>query len=520
MTSMLKRNKFFGLIILSYAFISSCNESIEPVIDDDDFELTQEWYTGGENGTVFNTSTSCFEQPSPAVEAMGKSVDFLLGEAFFENPFVFSYQQDGQDVPFGGLGPVYIKESCIACHPGYGRSARTDNFLDQYNSGYIAFVHDSDGNICDGYQVMLQCYAESPMVPPAKDVTITWKTFIDDYGNKYPDGTPYNEGESYEGTLIYPVCDIVDPYYPLPDDYHVTIEGTMGIYGTGLLDAITDDDILAERDRQASLTGDVAAIKGVAGSLIAQPHLDGEERIGRFTWHNTRSTLGHGPGLNALYSITNVTRADRPRLYTNKYWLQHQLDLHANGEITLADDQIATLENELLAYDDDDSTVPVDNPIELSQDELDQFMIWHRGLAVPAARNLNYPTVERGKELFYEAKCAECHKPSWTTGEYEYIPGYSNQKIWPYTDLLMHEMGLDGKGEYRGRRSSYRTPAIWGRGLMYMAANHSDMFHDQRARSFEEAILWHYGEAEVSREAFRNMDKEDREALIEFCKAI
>lgn len=522
---MIKNPISFACMSLGAALCFVSCDTSTPLTDADPIVISDEYYAGGINGTVFNTTTACFEQPSPAIEAMGKSNDFLLGEAFFENPFVQS-PEDGSEMPFDGLGPVYIKESCIACHPGYGRAARSDDFSSEFGSGYVAMVHNPNGSICTGYQFMLQIHAESPMVPPASDVTIDWREYKDQYDNKYPDGTPYNAGTANEGSLIYPVCDIVDPYYPLPDDYRVTIEGTMGIYGTALIDAITDADILKEEARQQGLTGDVAAIKGRAGSIlykfygddgiyIEEAHLGGEKRLGRFTWHNTRATIQNGPGYNGMHSIGNITRSDKQSLFANPLWIQHQLDLHEAGTITLSDKQLATLENELLPADEKEAL-----PIEINDEEFEQFMIWHRGLAVPAARNLDDPVVMQGKELFVQAKCAECHKPSWTTGDYAYIPGYSQQTIRPYTDLLMHDMGLDGKADYVGRYSEYKTPALWGRGLMPIAANHSDMFHDQRARGFEEAILWHFGEAEVSREAFREMSKDDRDALIEFCKSI
>jgi CxxC motif-containing protein (DUF1111 family) len=157
-----------------------------------------------------------------------------------------------------------------------------------------------------------------------------------------------------------------------------------------------------------------------------------------------------------------------------------------------------------------------DQPEEITENDVKDFMIWHRGLAVPAARNLDDATVKEGKNLFFSAKCNECHKPSWTTGTYAAMPGYSNQKIWPYTDLLMHDMGEENKGRTR----YFRTTPLWGRGLMKIAANHTDMFHDLRARNFEEAILWHFGEGNTSREAFRNMTKSQRAALIKFLEAI
>ncbi len=462
--------------------VGACSKNdLEEDNPDTGEELGEEYYSGGLAGTVFNETSRCFEQQAPAVT---NGIAFLNGESFFENNFV-----TGNETPFTGLGPIYIKSACISCHPGYGRGKRTDKLSTDYGNGYIAFVHNPDGSIVDGFTVMLQIHSVDPYVPPAKDVNIIWNEFVDDYGNKYPDGTPYNEGKSTEGSLTYPTAEMVDCILDLPADYKVSVEATIGIYGTGLLDAIADEDIIEEYERQQSMEG---TIKGQHGPWITEA-FDGKQHLGKFTWHCTRATLQNGPGLNALYSISNITRADRPTLYTTEKWIekQHELGIDTAG-------------------------LHGTQSVELSAEDLADFMVWHRGLAVPAARNLNNEIVQQGKNLFYEGKCAECHKPSWITSEYDYIPEYANQKIWPYTDLLMHDMGEENKGRYR----TYRTPPLWGRGLMGKAADHTDMFHDLRARDFEEAILWHFGEAVVAREFFRNLPKEEREALITFCKAI
>ena len=104
----------------------------------------------------------------------------------------------------------------------------------------------------------------------------------------------------------------------------------------------------------------------------------------------------------------------------------------------------------------------------------------------------------------------------WNTGFYPPLPGYSNQTIRPYTDMLMHDMGEENRGRFR----TFRTPPLWGRGLMRKTAGHTDMFHDLRARDFEEAVLWHFGEAEFARERFRELSAKERSDLIEFLEAL
>ncbi|HAI12290.1 MAG TPA: thiol oxidoreductase [Phycisphaerales bacterium] len=492
--------------------------------------IAEEYFSGGRNGTVFNTSSRCMEMPAPAVGADAKlSEQFAEGEAIFEADFVTDPK-----APFGGLGPVYVNSSCRNCHPNYGRARRVEKYTEQFGNGYTTFVHTPDGKLVDGYMFMLQTKAVPPFEPPAKGVNLKWKKFVDEYNNTYPDGTPYNQGTSREGELIYPEADLIEPLLPLPDNYRVSIEATIGLYGTGLLDAIDDADIIAEYERQQAMPGPV---KGQHGPWITEPY-DGKKHLGKFAWHNTRATLRNGPGFNGIWNVANITRKDRPKLFTSELWVKKQAELGHNI-------------SELTSH----------QPVELSEEELQNLVVWFSGLAVPAARNLNDPVVIRGRELFNQASCTDCHHPSWTTGKSDIIPGYENQKIWPYTDLLMHDMGKANctachqsetivtptydvpsleeigpltdeliqrrakrnhgvKNMNHGVRKTFRTPPLWARGLMKTAVDHTDMWHDLRARSFEEVILWHYGEALNAREAFRNMSKSDREALIQFLKSI
>ncbi len=448
--------------------------------------LPEEYYTGGKMGTSFNHTSRALEMAAPAV-AMDPKLAALFdeGEGIFEADFVVD-----PNAPNGGLGPVFNNNSCENCHPNYGRARRFSSFNMEFGNGYLALVSTPDHKIVDGFRFMLQTKAVAPYKPPAEGLEITWNEYVDKYDNKYPDGTPYNEGGENEGSLSYPTAKLVKPLYDkMPEDYRVDIEATIGLYGTGLLDAVPEEAIMAEYERQQKMPG---PIKGRHGKWKMEKY-DGKKHLGRFTWHNTRTSLENGPGYNGSWSVYNITRTDKPELFAHPAWIEKQKEMGLDIE-------------PLVAH----------QPVELTDEQLAGLMIWFRGLAVPAARNLDDPTVKRGKEVFLASGCASCHKPSWVTGEYKYIPGYANQKIWPYTDLLMHDMGEINHGFV----PFFRTPPLWGRGLMATAVDHTDMMHDLRARNFEEAILWHFGEGEEAREAFRNLKKEDRLAMIEFLKAI
>ena len=122
-----------------------------------------------------------------------------------------------------------------------------------------------------------------------------------------------------------------------------------------------------------------------------------------------------------------------------------------------------------------------------------------------------------------DAGCAGCHTPTYVTGEHPTLESMSNQKIWPYSDLLLHDMGeglADHRPSFKANGREWRTAPLWGLGLIETVNKHDNLLHDGRARGFAEAILWHGGEAEASKEAFRAMPKEDREKLVRFLKSL
>lgn len=173
-----------------------------------------------------------------------------------------------------------------------------------------------------------------------------------------------------------------------------------------------------------------------------------------------------------------------------------------------------------------------DLPVEMSDEEYTDLMVWHRGLAVPAARNVDDPDVLKGRELFEEIGCAYCHRPSWTTGDDvvrdpagffkgNELPRYPNQKIWPYTDMIQHKLCMVNDI----RTGWCRTTPLWGRGLHQKCTGSAtaDRLHDCRARTTLEAIMWHGSEesdAYETVENFYNLSKEERDAIVKFIDSI
>lgn len=525
-----------------------------------------EWYPGGELGTTDNVSASSYEDETPAVTLMGKSGNFKSGELFFERNFVETLTQS---TPFRGLGPAWVRTSCIQCHPGYGHGKRVNSYEanSTIGNGYLLVIYhptagvDATGKAYakDSYVTevtgMPQTKAASPFLPPVDEsgISIAWLKATD---GALP--TTFPDGETYE--LIYPEVTIAPEAFntnPRPTNYEVHLESTIGIYGTGLLDAISEDDLKAQYQAEAPYVSlnpamwDAAANNWAATayySLADGKWADGSEANGvkaikRYTYALTRASLQDGAGANAIWNITNVTRGDRTKLYTTQAWANAMAE---NAEVIdkisqdpsspyYADgtrEGIAEAVRGLLSPTTDQTNNAWHNfTAEMNDQSYYDFMVWHRGLAVPRARDLNSPEVQRGKEVFYEIGCTACHRPSWTTGDDNYwtsnnvaaigkLPQYPNQKIWPYTDMIQHRLFM--KNDIR--TGWCRTTPLWGRGLSLSNTGAEDRLHDCRARNEIEAIMWHgysrESDAFASTEKFFNLPKADRDAVVAFLKAI
>ncbi|MDR1860386.1 MAG: hypothetical protein LBR06_05645 [Bacteroidales bacterium] len=505
------RTKDYICGLLALTALTACEN--DPAPEPEKPELGEEWYSGGRQGTVFNATTAAYSEPMPAISDDNDLLrQFLRGEVLFEKTFVAS-----EGMGYSGLGPVYIRNSCLACHPNYGHGKRLETFnTTDSRNGYLLMIYDPASPTLalasQYFTGMTQTRAVAPFKAPIDEtgVHIRWEIFVDKYGNKYADGTPYSADYDYAGTLLYPVVTVDQSAILFPDfdmsKHAASIESTIGIYGSGLLDAISDEDLRAEYAAQQAR----GYCQGVIGGDITESEADNPyypgTHPGRFTYLCTRATLDNGPGANAIWNITNVTRPTRQYNYiTPKYVEISSKDPEIQVALGLTEQQIA------------DTLNSTSLPVEMSKEDYDAFMVWHRGLAVPAARNLDNEAVQHGRQLFYDSGCTACHRPSWTTrADYKPLPGISNQKIWPYTDLLRHDLDM----KEPGRARVCRTTPLWGRGLNPLTLGHSDKLHDKRARNYEEAILWHFGQAEECREKFREMSAGERADLIKFLEAI
>ena len=151
------------------------------------------------------------------------------------------------------------------------------------------------------------------------------------------------------------------------------------------------------------------------------------------------------------------------------------------------------------------------------------MVFYSRNLGVPARRNIDDPKVLEGKRLFYEANCVGCHNPKFVTRRDSIGEEQSFQLIWPYTDMLLHDMGeglADNSAEAVATGREWRTAPLWGIGLTETVSKHTLFLHDGRARNLLEAILWHGGEAEASKQKVVNMTRDERDALLAFLRSL
>jgi CxxC motif-containing protein (DUF1111 family) len=160
---------------------------------------------------------------------------------------------------------------------------------------------------------------------------------------------------------------------------------------------------------------------------------------------------------------------------------------------------------------------------EVSDDVVLAVARYMQTLGVPARRNLDDAQATQGEAVFYQVGCAACHTPTVVTGTLAGVPSVGYQTIHPYTDLLLHDMGpdlADGRPDFQANGREWRTPPLWGIGLVQTVNGHSNFLHDGRARGLMEAVLWHGGEAKKSRDAVLGLSSSARAALIKFLESL
>jgi CxxC motif-containing protein (DUF1111 family) len=271
---------------------------------------------------------------------------------------------------------------------------------------------------------------------------------------------------------------------PLADGVMLSLRNSQAMVGMGHLEAISDKDILQVAQQQKA--------QGLNGRPnYVRDDINNNQVMGRFGWKANQPSIRQQIAA-AFGADIGVTSSLYP--FTECTPVQH----------------------ECLA------AIKAPKP-ELRPDMWDAITFWTQALAVPERRDADKPEVQRGEALFASSGCAMCHVPEWRTGKYPEVPSISNQRIRPYTDLLLHDMGpdlADGRPDFKATGSDWRTPPLWGIGLSKQVSASTSFLHDGRARNLLEAVVWHGGEAKASRDKFTALPAEQRKDLIRFLESL
>lgn len=422
----------------------------------------------GGSQTVFDAGAGAFGHSFPEMSAAAHELHGI-GDTQFAQTFVSA------PAPLNpGLGPVFNSVSCISCHVGDGRGKPPSMGEQPISMLFRVSVPGADAHggplAAPGFGGQLQPRAVFGAQPEAL-VSITWS----EEPLTFPDGEVVS--------LRSPQFLFTDPYIPFPAAMLSSPRVAPPVFGLGLLEAVPEQDILARTD-EADADGD-----GISGRAnVVWDLIKGREALGRFGWKAEQpSLLQQSAGAyNEDMGVTN------PLFPGESSFGQPQYDgLHDDYEIT-------------------DSL-------------LRAVAFYVRTLAVPAQRTPEDPRVSRGALLFTAAKCDRCHVPEQHTAVDVSFPPLSAQRIFPYTDLLLHDMGAalsDHRPSYRAEGNEWRTPPLWGIGLTQVVNGHQNFLHDGRARSMLEAVLWHGGEAQQSSDAVRVMTAGERSDLLAFLNAL
>lgn len=431
---------------------------------------------------------NAFSQPSGNI-SFEKELDFKVGNGLFKKLWVSS---PSSTLASDGLGPLFNARSCQRCHlkdgrghPPAGPDDNATSMLVRVSipggaspediAGYIATQPDPN------YGGQIQDFSVAGIDAEAK-LQITYTEEI----------IALSGGETV--SLRHPTYDLTNlGYGPLHPDVMLSPRVAPQMIGLGLLDAIPAADILALSDP------DDADGDGISGKAqIVMSNAYGVPMLGRFGLKAGKPSVWE-QSAGAFSGDIGISTTLHPAGY---------------GDCTESQTKCRTAPNGNTAAHDD---------AEIGDVGLELVSFYSSNLGVPARRDIDDPQVLRGKQVFYETGCISCHTPKHVTHRLDGQPEQSFQLIWPYTDLLLHDMGpglADNRPEGRANGQEWRTPPLWGIGMTETVSGHTFFLHDGRARNLLEAVLWHGGEAEPHKQSVINMPPPDRAALIRFLESL
>lgn len=433
------------------------------------------------------TNRDAFSQPSGNMR-FDHELDFKVGNGLFRKLWVTS---PSSTLASDGLGPLYNARSCQRCHLKDGRG------------------HTPEAGEENNVSLFLRISIPGDTAGLANEIAEYIATLPDPtYGGQLQDFAAPGHAAEYRLDVTYDdlpvtlaggeVVTLRNPTYraadlgygPLHPDAMISPRVAPQMIGLGLLEAVPAADILAGADPDDA-NGD-----GVSGRANIVPSREyGAPMLGRF---------GHKAGMPTV-------REQSAAAFAGDIGLSTTLFPDPWGECTAAQTTCR------------DAPHGQGDAEEVEDTALDLVTFYSRNLAPPARRDIDDPAVLQGKRVFYEAGCAACHTPKFVTHRLTDRPEQSFQLIWPYSDMLLHDMGeglADNRPEGRATGREWRTPPLWGIGLTEQVSRHTYFLHDGRARNLLEAVLWHGGEAQAARDLIVNAPPADQDALIRFLESL
>jgi len=451
----------------------------------------REQLPGGDTTHTGRIDRDAFSHPSANL-SLERAMDFHLGNGLFKRLWVSA---PASTQAADGLGPLYNARSCQRCHVRDGRghppAGQGDNAVSMFLRLSIPPQDDTQRRQLAEHK--LKVIPEPNYGTQLQDFAIAGQMAEGRMGISYQE-IPVVLDDGERVSLRKPSYRVAElGFGPLHPQVMLSPRVAPPMIGLGLLEAIPAADILALADPD-DRDGD--GISGRANRVWSAK----QQRVmlGRFGWK------AGSPGIDE----------QSQEAFAGDIGIAVPLHPAPGGDCT-------ELQTACLQAPNGNS--PQYDNLEAHAQVTDLVAFYARNLAVPARRAPADPEVLAGKQLFYEAGCIACHRPKYVTAEQPEHPELSGQLIWPYTDLLLHDMGeglADHRPEGAANGREWRTPPLWGIGLTPTVNGHSFYLHDGRARSLLEAILWHDGEARAARDAVQHMSARQRDLLLRFVESL
>lgn len=463
-----------GTILLA-ALATGCKKDVPldmPQEEDSGYEPGEE--LAGGTTTTFDIGQNAFNHPAANLTD-AEATMFVVGNSFFTQNWVMAPSSTtGRD----GLGPLFNAQSCSGCHLRDGRGRPSSS--DEGTTGLLLRLSVPGTDIFGGpapHPVYGTQFQPRSILGVADEGAFT--VSYAPLPGAFADGTPFE--------LQRPTYAIAGNYGPIGD---ALISPRVGqqLCGMGLLEAIPEAEVLANISAQNA--------DGVSGRAnYVHDAAQNTTVLGRFGWKANEPSVRQQTA-GAFNGDIGITSSLFPADHCTS--AQHDCGAAING--------------------DDPG-----NAFELAPQTFDFVAFYTATLGVPVRRNAQDPTVLKGKALFRSIGCASCHRPSYITGGSAISPALAGQRIHPYTDLLLHDMGDalgDARPDFLAEGNEWRTPPLWGIGLFQTTNGHTRYLHDGRARDITEAILWHGGEGSAAQQRFLQMSAPEREALLAFLHSL